>query len=494
MTGFAAIRRPSPGMDNKLQNKVSKKISTTAVLNSPNAVAGGIFIGLAGITAVWGFTAPIPVQVNGLGILSPVDGLFTYQSQSVGRVLLPFTQNKETKEVEYVIPSWSQRAYEFNTNSKTTTFEDSVKLTEQILEYLNILQTSRVPTTLFSGGIETGGNYTVEMKEGDIVAIIDQPSARQELRNNLLNLKRSIENYQNLLVINQESLALSKKVEESQNNLVEPLGSLVKEGFVSKLELNQALAEATRSSIAVSDIASNLQNLELEIQRNQSSLIDSLSQFLRDSVVFAFDDAYVQSFTSSQWDFVQPGSELMTVSWSEVSEPSIIPVFVDQRAATQVEIGQEVILTPLGFSSAEVGGIKGQIDSLESIPFTTATLAARLNSQGLATVVSPRGSVYQVNVRLKRRDLTKLRKEARTTASVPILDSEENNRTLRDNTGGYVWNNRSNPPISPREGFLLSSQITTRVSTPIQMLIPALREMIGIAPPDKLIRIELNQP
>ena len=90
------------------------------------------------------------------------------------------------------------------------------------------------------------------MKEGDIVAIIDQPSARQELRNNLLNLKRSIENYQNLLVINQESLALSKKVEESQNNLVEPLGSLVKEGFVSKLELNQALAEATRSSIAVS--------------------------------------------------------------------------------------------------------------------------------------------------------------------------------------------------------------------------------------------------
>ena len=56
----------------------------------------------------------------------------------------------------------------------------------------------------------------------------------------------------------------------------------------------------------------------------------------------------------------------MTVSWSEVSEPSIIPVFIDQRAATQVEIGQEVILTPLGFSSAEVGGIKGQIDSLES--------------------------------------------------------------------------------------------------------------------------------
>ncbi|MAN19594.1 MAG: hypothetical protein CMN94_07445 [Synechococcus sp. EAC657] len=480
-------------MDNKLQNKVPRKISTTAVLNSPNVIAGGIFIGLAGITAVWGFTAPIPVQVNGLGVLAPVDGLFTYQSQSAGRILLPFTQNKQTKEVEYVIPSWSQRAYAFNTNSKTTTFEESVVLTEQILDYLNQLRTSRMPTSLFSGGLETGGNYTVKMNEGDIVAIIDQPSARQELRNNLLSLKRSISNYQNLIKINQESLALSKKVEESQNALIQPLGPLVKEGFVSQLELNQALAETTQSRIAVSDLSSNLQRLELEIKNNQSNLIDSLSQFLRDSVVFAFDDAYVQSFTSSQWDFVQPGSEIMTVSWSNVSEPSVIPVFIDQRAATQVDIGQEVILTPLGFSSAEIGGIKGQIDSLESIPFTTATLASRLNSQGLATVVSPQGSVYQVNVRLKTRDLTKLRKEASTTASVPILDGETNS-IVRDNTGRYVWNNRSNPPISPREGFLLSTQITTRVSTPIQMLIPALREMIGIAPPDKLIRLELNQP
>ena len=227
-------------MDNKLENKVPRKIPTTAVLNSPNAVAGGIFVGLAGITAVWGFTAPIPVHVNGLGILSPVDGLFTYQSQSVGRVLLPFVQNKNKNKVEYVIPSWSQTAYQFNTDSKKSTFDDTVELTEQILEYLNILQTSRVPTSLFSGGIETGGNYTVEMKEGDIVAIIDQPSARQELQNNLLNLKRSIANYESLLKINQESLALSKKVENSQNQLVEPLDDLVKEGFVSKLELNQA--------------------------------------------------------------------------------------------------------------------------------------------------------------------------------------------------------------------------------------------------------------
>ena len=78
---------------------------------------------------------------------------------------------------------------------------------------------------MFSGGIETGGSYTVEMKEGDIVAIIDQPTARQTLQNNLLNLKTSISNYEDLVKINQESLSLSKKVEQSQKALVDPWGA-----------------------------------------------------------------------------------------------------------------------------------------------------------------------------------------------------------------------------------------------------------------------------
>ena len=181
------------------------------------------------------------------------------------------------------------------------------------------------------------------------------------------------------------------------------------------------------------------------------------------------------------------------VSWSEVSEPSIIPVFIDQRAATQVEIGQEVILTPLGFSSAKSEELKDK-STLLNQSFHHSNTGSKIELSRTGNSGKPTGKVYQVNVKLKKRDHTKLRQEASTTAAVPILDSEEENRILQDNSGGYVWNNRSNPPISPREGFLLSSQITTRVSTPIQMLIPAIREMIGIAPPDKLIRIELNQP
>ncbi|WP_114992285.1 hypothetical protein [Synechococcus sp. UW179A] len=476
-------------MKNDLKSSNAKGIVDVSILNSPTKVASSIFIGLAGFTAAWAFLAPIPVKVSGLGILAPVDGLFTYKSPSTGRVLLPFVYNEKSGKIKYSVPEWSQKAYQFSSEGGKNNYKDSVVLTEQILDYLKVLQTTRMPTSHFSGGIESGGAYTVKMQDGDVIAIIDKPAARQALRNNLLNLQQSINNFKNLLAINKESLELSRDVETAKTDMLDPLNNLVAEGFASRFELNRALADATSSRINVSTYTSKLQELQLEIKKNQANLVDALSEFIRDSVVFAFDEAYVQSFTTSQWDFVNVGSEIMTVSWSKVAEPSIVPVFVDQKAATEVDIGQEVILTPLGFSASEVGGIKGKIDSLEPIPFTTTTLSTRLNSQGLAKIVSPRGSVYQVNVRLLRQDLDELRAKAssKNTNYEKLLEAST------DNTGGYVWNNRSNPPIAPREGFLLASQITTRTRTPIEMLIPAVKEITGLAAPNKLIRFNLNQ-
>ncbi len=477
-------------MKNRLESANSRGISNVSILNSPTKVASSILIGLAGLTAAWAFMAPIPIKAFGLGILSPVDGLFSYKSPSTGRVLLPFIYNDKTKKVEYTVPKWSQNAYRFISQGDSNDFKNSVLLTEEILDYLNILQTTRMPTSHFSGGIESGGSYTVKMNAGDIVAIIDNPAARQALRNNLLNLNQSIDNFNNLLAIHKQSLELSKDVASAKTELLDPLNQLVVEGFASKLELNNALADATSSRINITNYSSKLQDLQLEIKKNQAKLMDSLSEFLRDSVVFSFDEAYVQSFIATQWDFVQAGSEIMTVSWSQVADPTIVPVFVDQKAATEVRIGQDVLLTPLGFSASEVGGIKGYINSLEPIPYTTATLKQRLNSNGLAAIVSPRGSVYQVNVRLMKQDIEILRaKSASKKINYKNLTSSTN-----DNTGGYVWNNRSNPPIAPREGFLLTSQITTRIKTPIEMLIPAIKEFSGITAPDKLIHFDINQP
>lgn len=481
-------------MQSNLSKVNGRGLQPISVLNPPTKLAASLLVGMAAATAVWGFVAPIPVRVNGLGVLSPVDGLFTYEAKSSGRILLPFVKDVKTGKIKFEVPPWSSEAYGFLEDGRSQSADNVERLTDQIINYMDDLQTSRVSTSHYSGGVETGGNYTVFIKKGDIIAFVDNPASRQQLNTSFANLTESVNSYKSLLKLKQRSLSISNSVKQSKQDLIPPLQSLLKKGYASKLELIQAQADSASQESMVTEQESSLEDIELTIQKNQSELRSSLAQYLRDSFVFSFDKAYVQSFVASQWDLVQPGSEILTVSWSQISDPSVVPIFLDQRAATQVSLGDAAVLTPLGFSSAEVGGIKGFVESIEPIPYTTSSLSERLNSQGLAQLVAPTGSVYQVNVKLERKDAAQLRKEA-AQVKIPLTGfSSFINQKNNDNSGGYTWNNRSNPPVAPRQGFLLTSQITTRTNTPIQMLIPALKEFSGFAPPNKLIRMELNQP
>lgn len=481
-------------MDSDLTKARRIGLSPISVLNAPTRTAGILMSSLAAATAVWAFVAPIPVKITGLGVLAAVDSLYTYESPSTGRVLLPFIKNTTTRKVSFVVPDWSQQAYLFLEDGKKTSPADVESLTRSLLQYMDELHTSRISTSQFSGGLQTGGTLTVELNKGDVIAIIDNPAARQLLRAKLLELTKSVQNYETLIKLKRRSLNLTQSVNKSKKNIIAPLEELNRRGYASKIELIQAEADSAAQENNVTDQQSSLEDLQLTIQKNQAELRSALAQYLQDNMVFSFDKGFVQSFIASQWDTVHPGSELITVSWSDVAKPSLIPVFLDQKSATEVKLGDKAILTPLGFSAAEVGGIKGQVESLEPIPYTTATLAERLNSQGLAQIVSPTGSTYQVNIRLKRKDIEKLKKQSEQSKDslsslLQILRKSQN-----DNSGGYEWNNRSNPPVLPRQGFLLSTQITTRTNTPIQMLIPALKEFSGFEGPSKLLRKELNQP
>ena len=480
-------------MQTNLGSTSRKGLKPVSILNAPTKTAGILLAGLASMTAVWGFIAPIPIKITGLGILAPVDGLFTYRAPSAGRILLPFVKDRETGVVRFTVPKWSQAAYGFLEDGKGTSPDAILSLTRDVLGYMDELDTTRYSTSQFSGGTDTGGKYTVNLQKGEVIAIVDNPAARQNLRGTLINLTRATNNYERLIRLKQISLNQARSVHNAREKLVKPLEELQKKGYASKIELIGAEADIAAQQNNVTDQQASLEELELTIQKNQSELRSALSQYLRDCVVFSFDKGYVQSFITSQWDHVESGSELLTVSWSNVSEPSVVPVFLDQKAATEVAIGDDAILTPLGFSSAEVGGIKGKVESLEPIPYTTSTLAERLNSKGLAQIVSPAGSVYQVNVKLQRKDLEKLRKETSNVISPIESLMTFMRKDQPDTSGGYEWNNRSNPPISPREGFLLATQITTRTVTPIQMLIPVLKEYSGFDQPSKLLRLRLNQ-
>lgn len=472
-----------------------EKAQSVSIINAPLKAAGVALFALASSTAIWAATAQVPIKINAIGVLTPVDGLYLYRSRSNGQVILPFRKSRISGRLEFESPLWAKTAYNYQ-QGQSQNYASDKKLAIEILKYIDELQSQRVPSTLFSAGSDLGGKYQIVLDDGDIVAIVDQPDLRQNLQNQITASEKTIISYNKILATKGDSFKTALKLSSTKQGLIAPIAGLLQKGYTSKYELLQAESDAASQKNNAYDIKSQLDDLKLQIQQQKIQLSQALSNFIQQSLIFSEDHSYLKSFMISQWEYVNPGTEIAAVGWSNMDDATVIPVFFDQKSATEINIGQKAILTPLGFSIAEVGGIVGEVVTLEPFPFTSNILAQRLKSQGLAQIVSPTGVSYQANIRLKRKDLETYKQQLSTNEKF-----KGDNRlrsiigdTKTDNSGGYVWDNKSKPPIKPREGFILSAQITTRSSTPLQMMIPFLKELFGKAPVTKLVHTQINQP
>ena len=484
-------------MKSLLSKIPSTKSDSLSIISAPLRIAGAGLFGLAFVTAIWSVTAKIPIKINATGVLTPVDGLFIYRAQSSGRLLFPFRISRNSGELEFEAPAWSRNAYNLTYNATEPSVSQAEELATQILQYIPELQTQRIPSSVIGSGVSFGSKYHIELDDRDIVAIIDIPPLRQALKDNLVNLKKSTANYQKLLVASRSNIKASTDIARAKVSLTEPMANLNRDGYVSRVELLQAQADAAAQNKQVEDLKQQLDAIELQAQQERLKLIESLTDFIQQSIIFSYDHAYLKSMLATQWEFVSPGTEVAAVSWSDNSDPTIIPIFYDQKSATEIAVGQKVILTPLGFSAAEVGGIVGEVLSIDPFPYTQNALSQKLKSQGLAQVVSPNGASYLANVKLATTDANRLRAKARSDARFRTGDNrlfQSLPEATTDTTGGYKWNNMSKPPLAPREGFILTAQVTTRTVTPLQMVIPFLKELTGRSPITKLVRTQLNQP
>lgn len=488
-------------MKSLLSKVYSTKSESLSIISAPLKIAGSGLFALAFMTAIWTVTAKIPIKINATGVLTPVDGLFVYRAQSSGRLLYPFKIYKNTGELKFEAPTWSRKAYNFTYNTAEPGFSQAEELATQILGYIPELQTQRIPPSVIGSVVGSGASfgykYQIELDDKDIVAIIDIPSLRQALKDDLLNLQKSTANYRRLLLASSKIIKDSSDIARAKVSLIEPMASLNRDGYVSRVELLQAQADAAAQNKEVEDLKQQLSSIKLQAQQERLKLIESLTDFIQQSIIFSHDHAFLKSMMASQWEYVSTGTEVAAVSWSDKSDPTIIPIFYDQKSATEIAIGQKVILTPLGFSAAEVGGIVGEILSIDPFPYTQDALSQKLKSEGLAQVVSPSGASYLANVRLATTDANRLRAAARSISRFRASD----NRLYQslpdgsaDTTGGYKWNNLSKPPLAPREGFIMTAQVTTRTVTPLQMVIPLLKELTGRSPITQLVRTQLNQP
>jgi HlyD family secretion protein len=129
-------------------------------------------------------------------------------------------------------------------------------------------------------------------------------------------------------------------------------------------------------------------------------------------------------------------------------------VYIPADRGKSVKPGLEVRVEPSTVKREEFGTMIGTIVSVSEFPITPQGMRAVLHNDNLVTRFSREGAPYAAVVRLQRDEST---------------------------VSGYRWAVGSGPPIRLTSGTLTRAEITTRQQRPIELVVPIMKRLTGIA-------------
>jgi HlyD family secretion protein len=155
---------------------------------------------------------------------------------------------------------------------------------------------------------------------------------------------------------------------------------------------------------------------------------------------------------------VSPGS-VLTVGMPVISVESEgatleALVYIPADRGKSVKPGMEVRLEPSTVKREEFGTMVGTVTSVSEFPITPQGMAAVLHNDSLVSRFSREGAPYAAVVRLEPDEST---------------------------VSGYHWAVGSGPALRLTSGTLTRAEITTRRQRPLDLVVPMLKRLTGIA-------------
>jgi hypothetical protein len=455
-----------------------------------------VAVSITGFGVLWACLARVPVQVNGLASISPevqvssaiarVDGVLAYQVSGVGpNRLSPAQRQRNQLLSQYWGEDWDQQL-------------SSSRLNALALAALAPIEGQRLLMPESSEGKEnidnlgeSEANYQkLHFKANTIIARVDNAAAMQELDAirittlPKLQIDRSIVsdrtqragNFGTIsnLLANQKSQQRQELQEREE--LFQRLQTLWRKGYVSTAQLlqEQSVINGLRNQVLQIDRERLNADFSGTDQRQQAeetrlSSLQSTNQLQAALVaymdkVFTFSPSsgmYIVSRSIRNGMEVKPGDELFTYSVEKPILPQAVPVFVDAATSQQLAEGMQVLLTPKGISRAQYGGIVGEVVEVGKLPLPPEGIAAFAGGRTLAASIQQSvGGAYLVRVKLQ---------QAEPAFCQQML-------SLRC----YRWSTKRRPPFPVRLGTLADVQINVQYKRPIEFVMPALRQALGL--------------
>jgi hypothetical protein len=439
------------------RHRVGDRNGPITLLTPPLRATLGLGFAIALGGALWATFARIPISVTGTGVLLPVSTINSVLSGSDGTAIWMFNQAPEPWQAKAL--QFTQQPGSFNDNQIVELARSLLAANDGSLAGANQAPASSTEKQ-FLTNLETIYRGK-QLARGSLLMWVQSSAQKERLSTALDQLKRTLRDTDaQAHNINKNQNTLSQEL-SSRSGYLQKMKSLEGRGFVSRESIlqEQAQVDSIRSQINTNQN----QLISLDAKRDQAyqEVRNQLAKLINEELIFAPRDVYLTQVIPNNGESVSRGTVVLELSDDKLEGPALVPVFLSSKEMAQVFPGMAVLATPMGYNRSEVGGIVGEVVSMGSVPSGIEDIAARVGVKALAETIQSR--------------------EPAPTMAVVAL--ERNTRTSTSNSGGYVWSSHGSLPFAPTPGDRLDVEVTTRRVAPISLVLPTLRNLLGLTPP-----------
>lgn len=205
-----------------------------------------------------------------------------------------------------------------------------------------------------------------------------------------------------------------------------------------ELQINNTAARRIREAEAAFD----------EAGRRVNTLEEALEYSSR---ILAPVAGEVKEMRALQGARMRSGQTVLTLESRGVGIEAVI--FLSPSNGSRVKVGMPVRIAPSNAPREEYGTVTGHVVSISNFPLSFEAIQASVRNEGLARSFMERGPPYEAIVRLER--------DAATAS-------------------GYRWTSGKGVSVVLASGTTLTADVTIEFRRPIEIVIPALRDLLKL--------------
>jgi HlyD family secretion protein len=386
---------------------------------------GWLALGALGVMLLaavgWGIWGSIPTEATGSGILIRQGGVSDLVTAANGQVEEILVKVGDTITKGQTVARIRQDVIVRQIR------DNQSKLTILRSEYQETLRASEEQQRLQGRDLaqqRANLERTIQALEKDMTLLTERMEAERKLLDDGLITKQAFLTTQQTLNTKRDDLATQRL----------QLNGLDLKGLEDAQQLRDQL-KARQAAI---------RDLELDTRELNAKLTENVS------VVSSYSGRVLE-ILADRGDVVNPGAPILSVE--VVSEDLMAVLFVPASSGKRVQPGMVVQVAPSTVKREEYGAILGRVTWVADFPSTSRGMTRLLGNEALVNKLMTEGPPIQVDVALER------------DPSTPT---------------GFRWSSSRGPAVKISSGTLADGSVVVSKDRPIRLVIPTLREKLGL--------------